>query len=284
VKANKTNFKISTLCQVFGISRSGYYEWLNQKPSVRKLEAERLKNIIHTAYQMSRRVYGYRRVHAEMRAQNISCSLNRVSRLMKQEGLKSKTRRKFRITTDSTHTLPVYPNLLERNFIAKKPNMSWTSDITFVATQEGWLYLAVILDLYSRKVVGWAMDSRMTTELIKRALNMAYRHRSPNTKTHLIIHSDRGSQYASASYQALLKQYGLIVSMSRKGDCWDNAVTESFFATLKRELIYHEKYVTRAEASSSIFEFIEVFYNRQRRHSTLGYISPEEYERIALAS
>lgn len=141
----------------------------------------------------------------------------------------------------------------------------------------------MILDLYSRKVVGWAMDSRMTTELIKSALNMAYRHRCSNIKTHLIIHSDRGSQYASASYQALLKQYGLIVSMSRKGDCWDNAVTESFFATLKRELIYHEKYVTRAEASSSIFEFIEVFYNRQRRHSTLGYISPEEYERIALA-
>lgn len=137
MKANKANFKINTLCQVLGISRSGYYEWLNQKPSVRKLEAERLKNIIHTAYQMSRGVYGYRRVHAEMRVQNISCSLNRVSRLMKQEGLKSKTRRKFRITTDSTHTLPVYPNLLERNFIAKKPNMSWTSDITFVATQEG---------------------------------------------------------------------------------------------------------------------------------------------------
>jgi len=203
---------------------------------------------------------------------------------MKAEGIKVKTRRKFRATTNSKYNLPINPNVLERDFTAKAPNTRWATDITYIATQEGWLYLAVILDLYSRKVVGWAMDKRMTTKLIKDALIIALKQRKTGAQPYLVVHSDRGSQYASLQYQALLKEPGLTASMSRKANCWDNAVAESFFRTLKTELIYHEQYATRIKASASIFEYIEVFYNRQRRHSTIGYLSPEEYEKMALAS
>ncbi len=281
MKENSCHFKVSTLCKVLKVSRSGYYEWLGHKPSAREQENESLKNVIREVYKKGRGVYGYRRIHAALLGKNLQCSQNRINRLMKQEGLIAKTRRKFRVTTNSAHPFPVYPNHLDRKFIAKTPNTSWTSDITYIATEEGWIYLAVILDLYSRKVVGWAMDNRMTAELIKSALEMAFNHRRPKPGTTLLIHSDRGSQYASISYQTLINQYGMVVSMSRKGNCWDNAVTESFFSTLKKELIYYERYSSRKDASSSIFEYIEVFYNRQRLHSTLGYICPEQYERMA---
>lgn len=266
------------------VSRSGYYEWVSRKPSARAKENMKLKAAIIATYKTTREVYGYRRIHADIREQKYSCSLNRTRRLMKEEGIRPKTRRKFKATTDSNHNLPVNPNFLGRNFKAKGPNTRWVTDITCVATQEGWLYLAVILDLFSRKVVGWAMNNRMTTELIKNALMMALKQRKAQTQSCLMIHSDQGSQYASFQYQALLQEYGVIASMSRKANCWDNAVVESFFKTLKTELTYHERYATRAEASASIFEYIEVFYNRQRRHSTIGYASPEEYERMALAS
>lgn len=284
IKDNASIFNICALSHIMGVSRSGYYEWLNRKPSTREKQNMDLKNSIKTAYQMSRGVYGYRRIHAEIKRKQYVCSLNRVRRLMKEEGIKVKTRRKFKATTNSKHNFPINPNILERDFTAKAANTRWVTDITYIATQEGWLYLAVILDLFSRKVVGWAMDSRMTTELIKDALTMALKQRKNQGQSYLVVHSDRGSQYASLEYQTLLREYGLTASMSRKANCWDNAVAESFFRTLKTELIYHEQYATRAKASASIFEYIEVFYNRQRRHSTIGYSCPEEYERMALAS
>jgi putative transposase len=284
MKDNASYFNICVLSRIMGVSRSGYYEWLNRKPSSRYQENMRLKDAIKTAHEMSRGIYGYRRIHADIKEQKHICSLNRVNRLMREEGIRAKTRRKFKATTNSKHNLPINQNVLERDFTAKVPNTRWVTDITYVATGEGWLYLAVILDLFSRKVVGWAMDNRMTTELIKNALNMAFKQRKPGIQSYLVVHSDRGSQYASLQYQMLLQEYGLTASMSRKANCWDNAVAESFFRTLKTELIYHEQYTTREKASASIFEYIEVFYNRQRRHSTIGYACPEEYERMALAS
>lgn len=284
MKDNCSYFKICVLSHIMGVSRSGYYEWLNHKPSLREQENTKLKDAIKAAHKMSREVYGYRRIYADIKDQKHGCSLNRINRLMREDGISAKTRRKFKATTNSKHNFPINPNVLERDFTAKIPNSKWVTDLTYVATGEGWLYLAIILDLFSRKVVGWAMDSRMTTELIKNALNMAFKQRKVDVKSYLVVHSDRGSQYASMQYQALLGEYGLTASMSRKANCWDNAVAESFFRTLKTELIYHEQYATREKAIASIFEYIEVFYNRQRRHSTLGYASPEEYERMALAS
>lgn len=284
MKDNATFFNICILSRVLNVSRSGYYEWLNRKPSTRKQENAKLKEAIKTTHIKNRGVYGYRRIHADIREQKYTCSLNRIHRLMKEEGIKVKTRRKFKATTDSNHTLPINPNVLERDFTAKAPNTRWVTDITYISTQEGWLYLAVVLDLFSRKIVGWAMGNRMTTELIKNALIMALKQRKTGARYCLIVHSDRGSQYSSFQYQMLLQKYGLTASMGRKANCWDNAVAESFFRTLKTELIYHEQYTTRAKASASIFEYIEVFYNRQRRHSTIGYVCPEEYERMALAS
>lgn len=224
MKDNALFFKISALARMMGVSRSGYYEWINRKLSLRAQENIKLKAAIIATHKTARGVYGYRRIHADMRKQKYICSLNRTRRLMKEEGLKVKTRRKFKATTDSKHNLPINPNILSRNFTATSPNTRWAADITYVATQEGWLYLAVILDLFSRKVVGWAMNSRMTTELIKNALMMALKQRKTQSHACLIIHSDRGSQYASFQYQALLQEYGVTESMSRKANCWENAV------------------------------------------------------------
>jgi putative transposase len=198
---------------------------------------------------------------------------------MREDGLRSKTRRKYRVTTDSNHNLPVAENLLERKFEQEAPNRAWTSDITYIWTQEGWLYLAVVLDLFSRKAVGWSMSERITRELVADALKMAVDRRLPEAG--LLYHSDRGSQYTSEDFQNLLAAYGMVCSMSRKGNCWDNAVAESFFGTIKKELIFHESYRSREAARKSIFEYIEVWYNRKRRHSSLGYLSPEAFERGA---
>jgi transposase InsO family protein len=231
---------------------------------------------IEDIHKASRGTYGSPRILAELKGLGFKCSKSRVERLMKKYGIRAKTRRKFRVTTDSKHSLPVAPNVLDRDFSPEKPNAAWGGDITYVWTKEGWLFLAVIIDLYSRQVVGWSMDERMTRELTLSALRMAINRRKPGQG--LIHHTDRGSQYASADYRRLLKAHDMICSMSRKGNCWDNAPIESFFHTLKTECIYWEEFETREEARRKIFEWIEVFYNRQRRHSTLGNLSPVNFE------
>jgi len=267
---------------LMGVSKSGYHEWLHRGISSREKVNIELTQKIRLVHQESRQTYGGRRIYEELRAQGVDCSKNRVVRLKRKAGIVAKTRRRFKITTDSKHDLPIKNNILNREFNVSAPNTRWAVDITYIPTGEGWLYLAVVIDLFSRKVIGWAMDGNMKTGLVKSALLMALRGREiPKGMVH---HSDRGSQYASCEYQSLLSSYLIISSMSRKGNCWDNAVVESFFHTLKTELIYHCKYKTREEATQSIFEYIEVFYNRKRRHSTLGYQTPEGYEMMALAA
>lgn len=219
--------------------------------------------------------YGAPRIHSELMDLGIKCGIKRVGRIMRENNLIAKAKRKFKATTNSEHNYPTHPNLLNQNFKIDTPNKIWTTDITYIRTSEGWLYLAVVLDLYSRMIVGWSMDKRMTRKLVIDALTMAYWKRKPGKG--LIHHSDRGSQYASYDYQDKLTEYGMICSMSKKGDCYDNAVTESFFHSLKVELNKYE-YSTRSEAKSEIFDYIEVFYNRKRKHSTLGYCSPVKYE------
>jgi transposase InsO family protein len=223
--------------------------------------------------------YGSPRIHAELKDRGVACSLNTVAKLMHENGIKAKTTRKFVNTTDSNHKLPVAQNLLDRQFDATGPNERWVADITYVSTREGWLYLAAVEDLYSRRVVGWSMADHMESRLVVDALEMAIATRCPDEG--LLAHSDRGSQYASEHYQRLLAKHGIDCSMSGVGQCWDNAPMESFFATLKKELTHHEDYHTRAEARASIFEYVETFYNLKRRHSSLGYLSPDDYEQAA---
>ena len=222
------------------------------------------------------RVYGSPRIHEELVELGYHCSENRVARLMRANGIKARQTRKFCVTTDSKHNNPVAHNVLDRKFDVGSPDRAWASDITYVWTREGWLYLAVVIDLFNRMVVGWSMGNRITQELTLSALRMALWKRKPGRG--LLSHSDRGSQYTSKAYRKLLSDHGIVCSMSRKGNCWDNAVAESFFHTFKTELVYHEDYGTRAEAKSDIFDWIEVFYNRKRRHSSLGYLSPARFE------
>ncbi len=264
------------------VSKSGYHEWLHRGISNREKANNELTEKIRLVHQESLQTYGSRRIYEELRDQGVSCSKNRVVRLKRKAGIVAKTRRRFKVTTDSKHDLPISKNILNREFNVLAPNTHWAVDISYVPTWEGWLYLAVVIDLFSRKVIGWAMDNNMKTGLVKSALLMALKGRK--IAKGLVHHSDRGSQYASFEYQSLLSSHQIVSSMSRKGNCWDNAVVESFFHTLKTELIYHCKYKTREEAAQSIFEYIEVFYNRKRRHSTLGYQSPERYEMMALAA
>lgn len=270
------------MCSTLQVSSSGYYDWLLRPESPRNIANKALTEKIKEVFKESRETYGARRIHFDLQAQGQQCGKNRVSRLMKKEHLVPKTKKKFKATTNSKHNLPIASNLLNREFNVNQPNSHWVGDISYVPTNEGWLYLAVILDLYSRKVIGWAMDSRMTADLVTSALLMAIWRRK-DVKG-IIMHSDRGSQYASRLHQELLTQYGLNCSMSRKGDCWDNAVAESFFHSIKGELINHETYQSREAAKQSIFEYIEIFYNRKWRHSYLGYLSPEEYENMAVAA
>ena len=231
---------------------------------------------VEDIHKASCKTYGSPRILAELKGLGIPCSKSRLERLMKKHGIRAKTRRKFRITTDSKHKFPVAPNILERNFSPVAPNVAWGGDITYVWTKEGWLFLAVIIDLFSRQVVGWSMDERITRNLTLNALRMAINRRNPAPG--LVHHTDRGSQYASGDYQTMLRVHKMICSMSRKGNCWDNAPVESFFHTLKTEMIYWEEFGTREAARRKIFEWIEVFYNRQRRHSTLGNLSPVNFE------
>lgn len=273
---HRAEFPISVMCDVFSVSRSGYYAWQRKPASRRKQANAELRQKIRTVHHDSGETYGSPRVYWTLKLQGDTCGENRVARLMREDGLRAKTKRRFKATTDSKHNLPVAPNLLDRDFDAKEPNQVYAGDITYIWTAEGWLYLAVVLDLFSRSVVGWAMDNRMTRQLVMNALKMAVQRRRPPSG--IIFHSDRGSQYASADFQSWLTQYGMRCSMSRKGNCWDNAPIESFFGTLKQELVFHQKYLTRFHARQSIFAYIERFYNRRRLHSTLGYKSPADYE------
>lgn len=261
---------------MLNIERSGYYAWLKKVPGKRAQANTALDKKILTTFHQHKGRYGAPRLHDELQGEGERVSKNRVARRMKVLGIQAKGKKKFKATTDSNHHLPVAPNLLNRDFTAKKPNEKWCGDITYVWTDEGWLYLATVIDLYSRKVIGWSLQSTLTKQLVCDALMMAlWRRGFPRG---VLFHSDRGSQYCSHDYQNRLKHYGLTCSMSRKGNCWDNAVAESFFHSIKTELIYHERYATRENAKQSIFHYIEVYYNKLRRHSTIGSLAPESFE------
>ena len=269
-------FPVRLMCRALQVSSAGYYAW-GQRPESHRAQRNRaLIERIRVLHAQSRRTYGSPRLTRDLRDTGHTCSENRVARLMREHAIRAKTVKKWRATTDSGHKLPVAANTLDRQFVVTAPNRVWAGDISYLWTDEGWLYLAVVLDLYSRAVIGWAMGSRLTASLATEALTMALWRRKPSTE--LLHHSDRGVQYASGDYQRLLGKHGIACSMSRKGNCWDNACVESFFGTLKKELVHHRRYATREEAKQEIFEYIEVFYNRQRRHSTLGYRSPAEFE------
>ncbi len=269
-------FPIRLMCRALQVSTAGYYAWAVRPESERACRNRALAARIRTLHEQSRRTYGSPLITHDLHESGQRVSENRVARLMRLDGIRAKTVKKWRATTDSRHKLPVAPNTLNRQFAVSAPNRVWAGDITYVWTEEGWLYLAVVLDLYSRAVIGWAMLSRLTVDLVQNALTMALWRRKP--KPGLLHHSDRGVQYASGDYQGLLTSAGITCSMSRKGNCWDNSCVESFFGTLKKELVHDRRYATREEAKQDIFEWIEVFYNRQRRHSTLGYRSPAEFE------
>jgi putative transposase len=279
---NRFSHGVKKMCRVIGASRSGYYKWKRQPQSKRQKDNEKILMEIRESHKNSHRVYGSPRITEDLQANGIKCSKNRVAHLMRVNGIVAKTVKKFKATTNSKHNLPVAENRLKQNFVAEKPNTVWVSDITYIWTLEGWLYLAVILDLYSRRVVGWAMSDRLTSDSVIKALYQATgRRRLPSG---CIFHSDRGVQYASADFRDVLNSNGFIQSMSRKGNCYDNAVAESFFHTLKIEHVYDYRYETRADARQSIFEYIEMFYNRTRRHSALGYKSPVSFELEAMAA
>ena len=278
MKAHEGEFPVSVMCQVLQVSRSGYYAWQKRPESNKKKEDRKLSAMIEAIFMESRSTYGARRIQQKLAVQGITASRYRISKLMETAGLACKTKRKFRVTTDSNHSFPIAPNLLQRQFAVVQPDRYWTGDITYIPTDEGWLYLAVVIDLFSRLVVGWSMAEHMKAELVNDALLMAVWKRKPQKG--LIWHTDRGSQYASEAHRKVTKQHRIIQSMSRKGDCWDNAVSESFFHTLKTELTHHHRFKTREEARLCIFEYIEVFYNRIRSHSTIGYRSPVEFEAV----
>ena len=266
------------MCEVLEVSRSGFYAWRSRPESERSKRHRELveeMQVIHD--DRNTKCYGSPRMHQELVARGKACSENTVAELMKRHGLRASSSRKFKATTDSKHSHPVAENVLDREFEQESPDRVWLADITYIWTDEGWLYLACVLDAYSRMIVGWSMDARMTKNLVLSALRMGLERRRPEDGQ-LLHHSDRGSQYASEAYQQLLRAENITCSMSRKGNCWDNAMMESFFATLKKERVHQQRYATRAEARASVFDYIEIFYNRQRRHSALGYVSPAEFE------
>ncbi len=282
IQEHDRRYPIRLMCRALAVSPAGYYAWRARPESARGVANRALMTDIRVIHQESRQTYGSPSIWQALVRRGQRVGEHRVARLMRQDGIRAKTVKKWRATTQSTHRFPVAANRLNRQFTVAQPNRVWAGDLTYVWTAEGWLYLAVILDLYSRAVIGWAMGPRLTGELAQHALTMALQHRPPTTG--LLHHADRGSQSAAIRYQQVLATHGIAVSMSRRGNCWDNACVESFFGTLKRELIYHRQYRTREDATREIFEYIEVFYNRRRRHSTLGYDSPAEFEaRTAVA-
>lgn len=276
IKEHRKQYPLSLLCEVTQVSPSGYHKWIKRKKSFRAIENQRIVGIIKFHYNRSKGTYGLPRIFAAMRKEGFAVNKKRIARLMRANNIKAKTKRRFRITTVRNSKAAASDNILKKNFTASKENKIWTGDITYLWTKEGWLYLAVVMDVYSRKIVGWSIDSCLSTDLVVRALLMAIVHRNPARG--IIFHSDRGSQYTSSSFRQILKNYGIVQSMSSTGNCYDNAITESFFHTLKTELVYWENYQTREEAKRSIFEYIEINYNRRRLHSSLGYLSPLEFE------
>jgi len=275
IAAEKEQWPLAILCRVLRVSRSGFYASQRRPESLRARRDRELAVLTREAHAAGRQAYGSPRIHRELQAQGVSISRKRVIRLMQAAGIRGKTRRRFTRTTDSNHALPVAPNILARDFHASRPNERWAGDITYLRTPGGWLYLAVVIDLFSRFVVGWATSAVIDRHLVLRALDMAVKRRCPSTG--LLHHSDRGSQYASEDYQKALEVRGITCSMSRRGDCYDNALVESWFGTLKTEL--GEDFETHASGKHALFDYIEIFYNQKRRHSALGYLSPADYER-----
>ena len=284
VETNRGETSVERMCEALRVSVSGYYAWRTRQPSQRQQQDAQLLTDIRATYQARRGLYGSPRIHAGLRQQGIACSRKRVARLMRQANIRSRRRPKRRVhTTDSRHSHPVAPNLLMQDFSAQTPNEKWVGDMLGIWTEEGWLYLAALLDSYSRRIVGWAMSAFRDEELVTEALRMALTRRSIPDPEALIHHTDRGSQYTAEAYLALLKERGIQVSMSGKGNPYDNAMMESFFSTLRAELTDLDRFPTRQLARTAVFEFIEVFYNRQRLHSSLGYLSPADFEAAHLS-
>jgi len=279
IRDNAAAHSIVTLCRVLSVSSSGFYDWLDRPMSTTSVKNRQLTTKIRCFHKASNDIYGAPRLQRDLSDDGEHVSRQRVSRLMKEAGIQSKVVKKFIVTTDSKATTKPAPDRLRRCFATPEPNQAWVADTTFVRTRKGWLFLAVVLDLYSRKIVGWSMSDRNNTKLVTDALTMAFWRRKVRSK--IIVHSDRGSTYSSFSYRNLITANDGLCSMSRKGDCYDNAVAESFFGSLKTELVDHEDYLTKEQARRSLFEYIELFYNKRRRHSYLDYVSPEEYERAS---
>ena len=277
IRNHRKEYKTIRLCEALEVSSSGFHDWLDHPESNRSRENKMLTKKIKHSHKQSNEIYGSPKIHKDLVAEGETCSVKRIARLMKVADVKSKMARKFVVTTNSKNTMQPAPDLLQRKFTVDNSNEAWVSDTTFIGTREGWLYLAVILDLFSRQIIGWSMSNRNNTELVQDALTMAVWRRGKVDD--VIVHSDQGSTYASGGYQKQLSKNKLRCSMSRKGECLDNAVAESFFGSLKNELVYHEDYRTRSEARQSVFEYIEVFYNRKRRHAFLNYVTPVEYEK-----
>jgi transposase InsO family protein len=277
IEEHKGQWPVRLLCDALDVSPAGYYAWRERPAGARQQQQDALLVEIRAIHAEFHARYGSPRVHAELAARGHDCCVNTAAKLMRGHGIRAKTARKSHCTTDSNHDLPVADNLLDRQFDPDAPNEAWVADITYIPTREGWLYLAAVEDLYSRRVVGWSMAAHLESRRVVDALALAVERRLPGEG--LLAHSDRGSQYASDHYQLLLEKHGITCSMSRRADCWDNAPMESFFASLKKELVHGADFATRAQARAAIVEYIEAFYNNQRRHSSLGYVSPAEYER-----
>lgn len=276
IREQSKQYPLTLMCRLLSVSVSGYYDWLTRKPSMRETENHRLTKKVNELFHDEKSRAGALRITKRLHDEGESVGRHRVARIMRLNGWRARAAKKFKATTNSNHQLPVAPNLLQQNFLTDQPNKKWVSDITYVWTEEGWLYLAVVMDLYSRKVVGWALSERMTKQLVVDALQMAVWNRKPLKG--LIIHSDRGSQYCSHDYQKMLKLHGMICSMSKRGDCYDNAAMESWNHSFKVEAIHGEKFETRAIAKNHVFEYIEIYYNRKRLHSTIGCKTPESFE------
>jgi len=281
IAEHRRAYPVRVMCRVLKVSPSGYYAWRSRSRSRRSREDRRLKVLIRAIHRQSRKSYGAPRIHVELVEQGETCGRHRVARLMREAGLQGARRRRYRVTTDSHHTLPVAPNHLAQHFTVRRPNQVWLADLTYLPTREGWLYLAAIMDLASRRIVGWATSERIDQRLVLEALDRALVARRPEPG--LLHHSDRGAQYAGHRYQGRLATAGLVCSMSRKGNCWDNAPMESWFATLKIEYLQGRTLASRALAQSELFDYIECFYNRQRRHTQLGYLSPVRWEQQVAA-
>ena len=280
VEQHRDSYPLQALCTVLQVSDSGYAAWQQSQGPTKWLSDAALLKLIREIHEHTKAAYGSPRIYRELQGRGVPVSRTRVERLMRENGLRGRHKRRFKATTDSKHSLPVAPNRLEQNFATERPDQVWTADITYIATGEGWLYLAIVLDLYTRQVVGWAMRERMTKDLVIDALRMAWFRRRPQPG--LIHHSDRGSQYCSHEFQQQLAEYAMLPSMSRKGNCWDNAPSESFFNSLKNERVHGARYQNRDEARADVFEYIEVFYNRVRRHTSLGGVSPVTYHQTWL--